>query len=200
MSTYGYARCSTAERRQDIDRQRRDLMQMGVEDPARIYWEYESESGKDRPKLQNLLDVLKAGDTLAATEVSRLTRSTQQLCELLDLVRDRHICLQIGTFTFDCRAENLDPMTKGMLLMWGVFAEMERGIISERIKSGMANARAKGSRIGHPPLQKSDIPHKFWQHYDLYKEEKLSLTNLAKIVGVSRPTIYRYIEVAEGRR
>ena len=116
------------------------------------------------------------------------------------MVQDRHICLQIGAFTVDCRNDHPDAMTKGMLMMWGVFAEMERDMISERVTSGMANARAKGKTIGHPKLRMSDIPHKFWKHYDSYKEKKMSLTELSKLVGVSRPTIYRYIDVAEGRR
>lgn len=200
MATYGYARCSTDERRQDIDRQKRDLLAMGVEDESRIYWEYESGTNRKRPEFQKLLDVLQEGDTLAATEVSRLTRSTQQLCEVMQLVQDKHLCLQIGAFTVDCRNEQPDAMTKGMLLMWGVFAEMERDMISERIRSGMANAKAKGRTLGHPKLRHKDIPQKFWKHYPDYKEKRMSLTDLAKIVGVSRPTIYRYIDVAEGRR
>ena len=200
MATYGYARCSTDERRQDIDRQKRDLLALGVDDESKIYWEYESATNKKRPEFQKLLNALQDGDTIAATEVSRLTRSTQQLCEVMQLVQDRHLCLQIGGFTVDCRDDQPDAMTKGMLMMWGVFAEMERDMISERVKSGMANARAKGKKIGHPFLRLSDIPQKFWKHYDSYKEKQLSLTELAKLVGVSRPTIYRYIKVAEGRR
>lgn len=153
-----------------------------------------------------LLNVLKSGDPLTTTEVSRLTRSTQQLCEIMQLVQDWNLCLQIGAFTVDCRDEKPDAMTKGMLMMWSIFAEMERDMISERVKFGMANARAKGKRIGHPKLRRKDIPQKFWNHYDDYKGGHLSLTDLAKLVDVSRPTIYRYIEcieyieVTEGRR
>lgn len=200
MTTYGYARCSTDERRQDVNRQKRDLLAMGVDDETKIYWEYESGTGKKRPEFQKLLNVLAPGDAIAVTEVSRLTRSTQQLCEVLQLVQDKRLCLRIGTFTVDCRDERPDAMTKGMLLMWGVFSEMEREMLSERVKSGMANARAMGKTIGHPRLRMSDIPQKFWKHYPSLKEKKLSLTDLAKIVGVSRPTIYRYIALAEGRR
>ena len=83
MPTYGYARCSTDELRQDIDRQKRDLLALGVDDESKIYWEYESGTNTKRPEFQKLLTVLKNGDTLAATEVSRLTRSTQQLCEVI---------------------------------------------------------------------------------------------------------------------
>ena len=67
------------------------------------------------------MDIIQAGDTIAVTEVSRLTRSTKQLCDILQNVQDIKIRLLIGSFTVDCRSEDVDPMTKGMLMMWGVF-------------------------------------------------------------------------------
>ncbi len=72
--TYGYARCSTDETRQDIDHQRRELRKLGVEADTEIYWEYESGTKTERPELQKLLAVLQTGDTIVTTEVSRLTR------------------------------------------------------------------------------------------------------------------------------
>ena len=131
-TVFGYARCSTDESRQDINRQKRDLFALGVEDDKFIYWEYESGTKTDRPELQKLLDLVQPGDTIASTEVSRLTRSTKHLCDILSLVQEKHICLLIGNFKVDCRNDEIDPMTKGMLMMWGVFAEMERDIISQR--------------------------------------------------------------------
>lgn len=71
---------------------------------------------------------------------------------------------------------------------------LERDVISQRVKSGVANARAKGKRTGRPPLAASDFPRKFWDHLPLYTEKKISLTGFAKIVGCSRPTLYRYLE------
>ena len=162
---YGYARCSTSEERQDINRQKRDLMALGVDDEKNIYWEYESGSKADRPEFSKLLDIVKPGDTILATEVSRLTRSTKQLCEVLDIVKERKLKLIIGSFVVDCTTEELDPMTKGMLMMWGVFSEMERDIISNRVKSGMANAREKGSRIGRPEITIDTIPASFWKRF-----------------------------------
>ena len=194
---YGYARCSTNEERQDIDRQKRELLSMGVEDKKHIYWEYESGAKKERPELTKLLDNIQAGDTIACTEVSRLTRSTQHLCELLQLVQERKLRLVIGSFIVDCRSNEIDPMTKGMLMMWGVFAEMERDITRQRIRSGMQNAKAKGKKIGRPEVKKEDLPDKFFKYYAFYKEGKMNITDLAKIVGVSRATIYNYIAIME---
>ena len=145
---YGYARCSTNEELQDINRQIRELKQLGAEEDT-IYREYESGMKNDRVELQRLLSVVEAGDTIVATEVSRITRSTKQLCEIIELAKDRHIKLVLGSFVVDCTKE-LDPMTEGMLKMMGVFSELERNIISQRVKSGMQNAKAKGVTIGRP--------------------------------------------------
>lgn len=199
MATYGYARCSTDECRQDIDRQKRDLKALGVEQDRYIYFEYASGTKADRPELQKLLDIVQPGDTIAATEVSRLTRSTQQLCEIVQLVQERHLRLIIGSFVVDCTAAEIDPMTKGMLMMWGVFAEMERDIISQRVKSGIANAKAKGKAIGRPKLTADAIPPMFWKHYATYKAGNLNKVEYAKLLGVTRRTLYKWLEVAEGQ-
>ena len=81
--TYGYAHCSTNATRQDIDRQKRELKALGVAEEKYIYWEYESGNKTTRPEFNKFLDLVSTGDTIAATEVSRLTRSTKHLCCLL---------------------------------------------------------------------------------------------------------------------
>lgn len=194
---YGYARCSTSEERQDINRQKRDLMALGVDDEKNIYWEYESGSKADRPEFSKLLDIVKPGDTILATEVSRLTRSTKQLCEVLDIVKERKLKLIIGSFVVDCTTEELDPMTKGMLMMWGVFSEMERDIIAHRVKSGIENARAKGTKLGRPQISLDDIPSYFWKNYTLHKQGLLNITELSKVTSLSRATVYKYIKLIE---
>lgn len=195
---YGYARCSTNESRQDIDRQKRELKALGVLEDKHIYWEYESGTKTDRVELQKLLDVIQTGDSIATTEVSRLTRSTKHLCEILQTVQEKHIRLIIGSFIVDCRSENIDPMTKGMLMMWGVFAEMERDIISQRVKSGMDNAKAKGKRIGRPSITIENLPPKFIHYYATYKHGDLNITDFAGILHCSRTTLYKYIKMMDG--
>lgn len=197
---YGYARCSTDESRQDIDRQKRELFSMGVKEDKHIYWEYKSGTKEDRAELLKLLDVIREGDTVAATEVSRLTRSTKQLCEILQTVQDKKIRLLIGSFSVDCRSENIDPMTKGMLMMWGVFSEMERDIISQRVKSGMKNAAAKGKQIGRPKTTVDTLPDKFWKYYKLYENGEITVSEFSKLMGCSRTTIYKYMEMAKSMK
>lgn len=190
---YGYARCSTNEKMQDISRQVRELKQKGATDKT-IYLEYESGTKENRIELSKLLDIVKACDTIVSTEVSRITRSTKQLCEIIELAKERHIKLILGNFVVDCSNE-LDPMTEGMLKMIGVFSELERNIISQRVKSGMVNAAAKGKKIGRPSTTKDDIPSTFLKHFPMYKNGTINKKEFSRLCNLSYPTIYKYIDI-----
>ncbi len=197
---YGYARCSTTEARQDIDRQKRELLALGVTEEKRIFCEYESGTKEDRVELQKLLDIVEEGDTIVTTEVSRLTRSTKQLCEILQCVQNRKLILNIGgSFQVDCSKGKMDPMTEGMVKMWGVFAEMERNIISQRVKSGMMNAVAKGKTIGRPCRTVGNIPEKFFKYYGMFQEGSISISDYSRLVNCSRTTIYKYLDLCNKR-
>ena len=194
---YGYARCSTNEKEQDIDRQKRELKELGATDET-IYFEYESSTKADRPEFNKLLNIVQKGDTVVTTEVSRLTRSTKQLCDIIQLISDKGLKLVIkGSVTIDCSNGEIDPMTKSFLQMAGVFAELERNLISARVKSGLDNARAKGKVIGRPTTTKDDIPQVFEKHYPLYKAGKLNKMELSKVCGLSYPTTLKYIALTE---
>ena len=85
------------------------------------------------------------GDTIITLEVPRLARSTKQLCEIIEIVKEKKLKLIIkGSITVDCTLGRLDPMSNAFIQMSGVFAELELGMIRERVRSGMANAKAKG--------------------------------------------------------
>ncbi len=193
MTVYGYARCSTNEKKQDISRQIRELQQAGVEH-NNIYLEYESGAKFERVQLNRLLNTVKSGDCIIALELSRITRSTKQLCEIIEEAQHKGFKLVIGTFVVDCSKE-LDPMTEGMLKMMGVFAEMERNMIRWRVKSGIANARAKGKRVGRPPLIPANIPPKVLKAFDLYQEGSITKTDYARLCGISRPTLDKYLSL-----
>ena len=148
--------------------------------------------------MQKLLDVVKEGDVIVTTEVSRLTRSTKHLCEILQIVQEKKLILDIGgSFRVDCSKGEMDPMTEGMVKMWGVFTEMERNIMSQRVKSGILNAKAKGKHIGRPRVTVDKIPSKFMKYYPAYKSGSLNITNMSKILECSRATIYKYISMLE---
>ena len=155
----GYARCSTNESKQDIERQVRELKQAGAE---RVFLEYEHGDAVIKEQLSLLLEQAQAGDTIITLEVSRLARSTKQLCEIIDTISQKRLCLVIvGSITMDCRNGHTDPMTEAFLQMAGVFSQLELAMIRARVRSGMANARAKGAKIGRPELTADDIPPVF---------------------------------------
>ena len=193
MKTYGYARCSTNEDKQDINRQIRELKAAGADE---VIFEYEHGDAKVKKELHMLLDMAASGDTIITLEVSRLSRSTQQLCEILDIVKEKHLRLMIvGSITIDCRNGEVDPMSKAFLEMSGVFAELELSMIRARVRSGMQNARDKGRKIGRPQTTKDDIPANFYKHYPSYAAGNMNVSELARICGLSRPTVYKYLKM-----
>lgn len=193
MKTYGYARCSTNEDKQDINRQIRELKAAGADE---VVFEYEHGDAKVKKELHMLLDMAASGDTIITLEVSRLSRSTQQLCEILDIVKAKHLRLMIvGSITIDCRNGEVDPMSKAFLEMSGVFAELELSMIRARVRSGMQNARDKGRKIGRPQTTKDDIPANFYKHYPSYAAGNLNVSEFARVCGLSRPTVYKYLKL-----
>ena len=192
---HGYARCSTNETKQDIDRQVRELKAAGAES---LFVEYEHGDTDEKKQLSLLLGQARPGDTIITTEVSRLSRSTKQLCEIIDRIQKQKLRLKIiGSITIDCRSGELDPMTKAFLQMSGIFAELELSMIRARVRSGMANARAKGAKIGRPQATADDIPAVFLRHYPAYKKRQLNVSELARVCDLSRTTVYKYIGLLE---
>ena len=192
---YGYARCSTNETKQDIGRQVRELKAAGAEE---IFLEYEHGDSKVKPQQEAMFAAAAQGDTIIALEVPRLARSTQQLCQIIDLVRERHLRLVIlGSITLDCRNGHADPMSEAFLQMAGVFSQLELAMIRERVRSGMANAKAKGQKIGRPQTTKEAIPATFLRHYPSYKNGHLNLTEFARVCDISRTTAYKYLSLLE---
>ena len=193
---YGYSRCSTNETRQDINRQVRELKQAGAE---QIFVEYEHGDAKVKSQQQAMFAEATAGDTIIVLEVSRLARSTQQLCEIIDLVREKHLRLVIvGSITLDCRNGEADPMSEAFLQMAGVFSQLELAMIRSRVRSGMENAGAKGKQIGRPQVTVENIPATFLRHYPAYKKGQLNVSELARVCDLSRTTVYKYIGLLEG--
>lgn len=198
---YGYARCSTNESKQDINRQKRELMKNGVPE-ENIYWEYEHGTKDDRIELTRMFEKVKAGDAIVTTEVSRLARSTQKLCSIIKDIQEKQLKLVIcNSIVFDCTpGHTTDVMTKGMIQMWGVFSEMEADMIRQRIKSGLENAKAKGKKVGRPETTKENIPPVFFKYYSLYKDKTITISDFARLAEISRATIYRYIDIVERKK
>ena len=194
---YGYARCSLAEEKgQDLNRQTRELRAAGAQE---IITEREHGDAKVKQNLDLLLEVAQPGDTLICCEVSRLSRSTQQLCEIVNVIKAKKMRLEIlGSITIDCRNGEIDPMSQAFIQMSAVFAELELSIIRARVKSGIANAKSKGKQIGRKPITKEDIPAIFYKHYPAFAAGKMNVSELARICDLSRPTVYKYLRLVAG--
>ena len=190
---FGYARCSTNESKQDIDRQVRELKAAGA---VKVYLEYEHGDSAVKQVQQSMFELAQEGDTIITLEVSRLARSTKQLCEIIDLVKGKSLCLIIvGSITMDCRKGHADPMTEAFLQMAGVFGQLELAMIRARVRSGMANAKAKGKLIGRPQVTADTIPAIFYRHYPAYQSGQLNISEFARVYDVSRTTIYKYLSL-----
>lgn len=193
---HGYCRCSTNESHQDINRQVRELKAKG----ATVIWtEYEHGDAAVKAQQQLMFESAKPGDTIIVLEVSRLARSTKQLCDIVDLVQEKKLRLEIvGSITLDCRNGELDPMSAAFIQISGVFAQLELSLIRARVRSGMANAKAKGVKLGRPPISQDGVPEKFLRYYAGYVQGKYNISELARLTGYARTTVYRYIKAMEG--
>ena len=192
--TYGFARCSLAEEKgQDLNRQVRELRAAGAEE---VITERVHGDAKVKPQLDFLLEHMEQGSTLIVCEVSRLSRSTQQLCGIINTIKEKRLRLVIlNSITIDCRKGEIDCMSQAFLQMAGVFSELELSMIRSRVRSGLENAKAKGRRIGRRPTTKDDIPAIFYKHYPAYAHGSLNVTEFARVCGLSRQTVYKYLKL-----
>ena len=191
---YGFARCSLGEEKgQDINRQVRELKAAGAEE---IITERVHGDAKVKPQLDFLLEHIENGSTLIVCEVSRLSRYVLQFCEIMELVKEKHLRLEVlGSITVDCLSGEIDPMSAAFLQMASIFSELEKNILRSRVRSGLANAKAKGKQIGRRPTTKDDLPAVFIKYYPAYADGSMTVTELARICGLSRPTVYKYIRL-----
>ena len=101
-----------------------------------------------------------------------------------------------GNITPGCRSGQPDPISEAFLQM-AVFSQLELSMIRMRVRSGMANARAKGKRIGRPQVTVESIPAIFLRHYPAYKSDHLNIGEFSRVFGLSRTIIYKYISLLE---
>ena len=183
----GYARVSTSG--QILDRQTRALTEAGC---IRVFADKLSGKTADRPELAACLDYLRAGDTLVVPSLDRLSRSLQDLITIVAGLRRRGV-------GFRSLHEALDTTTPGGRLVFHVFAalaEFIRELIVEGTREGLDAARARGQRLGRPPAMTGE---QIRQARDLLTLPSNSISSIARLLGVSRSTIYKHLpELANG--
>lgn len=181
MAVIGYARCSTAE--QNLALQITALREAGAQ---RVFSD-EGVSGSkvDRPELAAALNHLREGDVLAVWKLDRLGRDTRHVLDVIDQLHDRGV-------QFRSLTEGLDtagPMGRAMTTIMAAFAQLERDVLIERTNAGLAAARANGRQGGRP--RKVDDAHAAKARQ--LKDKGVSVPDIAKMLGVSRATVYRYV-------
>jgi len=177
----GYARVSTDD--QKLDLQIDALKEAGCE---KIFTDKISGAKSDRPGLKQAMDFVRAGDTLVVWKLDRLGRSLKHLIETVNTLNDRGV-------GFKSLQEGMDTSTAGGKLIFHVFgalAEFEREIIRERTQAGLRAARARG-RLGGRPKSMDEATLKMASA--LMRDKTLTIKQICQKVGVSRSTLYRYI-------
>ena len=178
----GYARCSTDQ--QDLTAQRAALAALGVA-AQRIYVDHGlTGASRARPGLDQALAAVRKGDTLVVPKLDRLARSVPDARHIADELVARGVTLALG----NSRYNPADPMGKMFFNILATFAEFESDLIRLRTREGMAIARAKGKLRGKQP--KLSVK----QQQELKKMHgtgKYSISDLAELFSVSRPTVYR---------
>lgn len=177
----GYARVSTEE--QNLDRQIDILKQAGCD---RIYEEKVSGIKKERTELNKILDQIRTGDVIIIADLTRLSRSVKDLFSIVEQIEEK------GANIKSIKESWVDTTTAQGKLMFTIFAgisQFERDLISQRTIEGLNAARARGKKGGRPKINDKDIK----LAVKMYNSKNYSITEIRKATGVSKTTLYRYI-------
>jgi len=184
---FSYERVSTVK--QDEKRQEMSLEAYKIDKRC-----IDKVTGKnvDRPALNRLKLEVQKGDHICVESISRLGRNVNDLRSLCEYFKERGV-----TVHFIKEGLTTDGSTyKFMLTILGAVAEMERELIVERVKEGMQKAKMHGTRSGKPIGRPApELPKDFKKYYDKWKENEITAVKFAKLLQVSRRTIYRYIDI-----
>ena len=184
MALIGYARISTAEGAQLLDRQLDALNQIGCE---RIFEDRASGAKADRPGLVACLDFLRRGDVLVVLDLDRLGRLASELIQLIDQLAARDIAFR----ALNAPMDTTTPTGRAFLQIQAAFAEMERNVIRQRVNEGLAAARARGRKGGRPRIMTAD-KLRYARH--LMADASRSIAEICAELGGIRPsTLYHYL-------
>ena len=148
------------------------------------------------PQLNKLNLEAREGDNIYVDSISRLGRNVDDLRQIVQEFNDKKIAVHFIKEGFN--TGNGNNMFKLMLVILGAVSEMERELTIERIRVGIAKVKLYGTRSGHPVDRPPRVvPASFKKYYPMWKGGEITATDLAKLIGVSRPTLYQYIRENE---
>jgi DNA invertase Pin-like site-specific DNA recombinase len=187
----GYARVSTEE--QNLDRQLDALVKYGV-DKRNIYTEKITGTKMDRQELNKMLHDLQAGDTVVIADLTRISRSTKDLLEIVENIKSKGASIKSMKDTWlDTTSDN--PYNCFLLTVMSALSQLERDLISQRTKEGLASAKARGRSGGRPNgrTNKSDL-------VALMLNQNYKIKDIVDKTGLSRTTVYRIIRDIDGNQ
>lgn len=185
----GYMRISKNTENQTFERQKAQLESVGCDV---IYQDKISGAKRERPQLNSMLESLQEGDTVYIVAIDRLSRSTKDLLEIVDLIKSKGAYLKsLNDSWLDTSKDN--PMSDFLVTIMGALAQMERAMIQQRIKEGVAVAKAKGTKLGRPKANSNKVSYAL----ELYATGEHTIKQIIDITGISKATLYRKIKEAE---
>ena len=192
---YLYMRASTNETKQSLQRQEKYGRDNNIPE-SNWFKEYASGAKNDRVEFNRLLSIVREGDEIYSIDPSRLTRSLKYLMEILDFAKEKKIKIVMGDFVLDCTGE-ISVFTQGQLMMLGLINEIQRLMIVSAVKEGLAASRERGIIGGRPKTTIDTIPEIFFKYYAMYSNKQINKVEFSKITGLSRSSIYKYIDIIE---
>jgi len=195
-TTWAYLRVSTS--RQELDNQRLEILnfanQAGIRVDEFVEVEISSRKTTEERRIDELLARLAPGDTVVVSELSRLGRSLGEMVQIVEQLKEKEVALIAIKQGINTRSDS-DMASKCIIYLSGMFAELERDFLSQRTKNGLERAKAQGKVLGRKKgsLGKSKMD----EHVDEIKRLmalKVPKASVAKILGVSRQALYKFIE------
>ena len=186
----GYARVSTEN--QKLDRQIDMLIEYGV-DKRNIYQEKITGNKKDRPQLNQMINELQENDIVVIADLTRVSRSTKDLLDIVDKIKSKGASIKsIKDTWLDTTSDN--PYNQFLLTVMSSLSQLERDLVSSRVKEGLKAAKLRGRNGGRPSArnEKADIVGMLYQ-------QNYKIVDIVKKTGLSRATVYRVLSDLELR-
>lgn len=180
----GYVRVSSLDQNEE-----RQLVTMKKYEVEKVFIEKMSAKDKDRPKLQEMLDYVRDGDSVIVHDLSRLARNTKDLLEIVEYLNQKEVNLVSDKEHIDSST----PMGKLMLTMIGAIYEFERANLLERQREGIALAKAKGKYKGRKKIKIDNLD----EYYEKYRIRMISKAEMARQLNISRPTLDKLLKEYE---